>query len=297
MDMSTSVFRGLVKCELRVTSCELRVTSCELRVASCHHPLSFKKGLTIASLNINGLRGHFDELQLFLQSSGIHILALNETKLDPQYPKELTAIVGYQQWRLDRTCNGGGVSLYIRDSVKFKLRDGVPTDNLELICVEIQPPKCKSYLAVSWYRPPSDPVDSFNKMEKVLSYLDREGKEIILLGDTNCDLTKRAPYQPADNNAKHISSLYELFSLKQLIEEPTRVTLTTSSMIDHVATTSARNIIESGVHKVSMSDHYMILCVRKFEGALKKDHKVITTRSMKNFDKDAFLADVAGICW
>ena len=40
-----------------------------------HHPLSFKKGLTIASLNINGLRGHFDELQLFLQSSGIHILA------------------------------------------------------------------------------------------------------------------------------------------------------------------------------------------------------------------------------
>ena len=69
---------------------------------------------------------------------------------------------------------------------------------------------------------------------------------------------KRAPDQPADNNAIHISSLYELFSLKQLIEEPTRVTLTTSSMIDHVATTSARNIIEAGVHKVSMSDHYMI---------------------------------------
>ena len=41
----------------------------------------------------------------------------------------------------------------------------------------------------------------------------------------------------------------------------------------------------------------MVFCVRKFEGALKKDHKVITTRSMKNFDKDAFLADVAGICW
>ena len=41
----------------------------------------------------------------------------------------------------------------------------------------------------------------------------------------------------------------------------------------------------------------MVFCVRKFEGAEKKDHKVITTRSMKNFDKDAFLADVAGICW
>ena len=96
----------------------------------CHHPLGHKKGLTIASLNIYGLRGHFDELQLFLQSSGIHILALNETKHAPQYPKELTAIVSYQQERLDRTCNGCGVSLYIRDSVKFKLRDDFPTDNL-----------------------------------------------------------------------------------------------------------------------------------------------------------------------
>ena len=57
-------------------------------------------------------------------------------------------------------------------------------------------------------------MDSFNKVEKVLSYLDKEGKEIILLGDTNCDLTKRAQDQPAENNAKHISSLYELFSLK-----------------------------------------------------------------------------------
>ena len=134
-------------------------------------------------------------------------------------------------------------------------------------------------------------------MEKVLSYLDKEDKEIILLGDTNCDLTITAPDHPAGNNSKHIRSLYELFSLKQLIEEPTRVTLTSSSINDHIATTSARNIIESGVHKVSMSDHYMIFCVRKFEGALKKEHKVVTTRSMKNFDKDAFLADVAGICW
>ena len=46
-----------------------------------------------------------------------------------------------------------------------------------------------------------------------------------------------------------------------------------------------------------MSDHYMIFCVRKFEGAVKNEHKVITTRSMKNVDKDAFLADVASISW
>ena len=189
---------------------------------------------------------------------------------------------------------GGGVSLYVRDSVKFKPMDDVPIDNLELICVEIQPPKSKLCLVVSWYRPPSD---AFVNWKKVLSYLDKEDKEIILLGDANSDLTMTAPDHSSGNNSKQICSLYELFGLKQLIEEPTRATLTSSSIINHIATTSARNLIESGVHKISMSDHYMIFCVRKLKSAVKKEHKVITTRSMKNFDKDALLADVASICW
>ena len=94
-----------------------------------------------------------------------------------------------------------------------------------------------------------------------------------------------------------MTGLYELFSFKQLVEEPTRVTLTTSSIIDHVATTCARNIVEAGVHKVTMSDHYMVYCIRKFNGAVEKGHKMIKTRKMKNFDKEAFLADVSGICW
>ena len=75
--------------------------------------------MAIASLDINGLRSHLDEVQLLNRSLGIHILALNETKLDPNHPKELTSLPGYQQERLDRTSSGGGVSIYIRDSIKY----------------------------------------------------------------------------------------------------------------------------------------------------------------------------------
>ena len=243
--------------------------------------LGFKKGMAIASLNVNSLRSHLDEVQLLINNLGIHILALNETKLDPNYPKELTSVAGYQQERLDRTCNGGGVSIYIRDSIKYKHRSDVPVDDLEIICIEVEPPKSKSFLVLAWYRPPSDPVVSFDKLEKVLSFLDKEGKEIILLGDTNCDLTPKLAEQPIDNNSKHMLDLYELFSFKQLVQEPTRVTLTTSSIIDHIATTCARNIVKSGVHEVSMSDHYMVYCIRKFNGAVEKDHKVIKTQNEK----------------
>ena len=57
-----------------------------------------------------------------------------------------------------------------------------------------------------------------------------------------------------DCNSKHMLDLYELFSFKQLIEEPTRVTQNTASIIDHIATVHARNTVKSGVYEVSLSD-------------------------------------------
>ena len=40
-----------------------------------------------------------------------------------------------------------------------------------------------------------------------------------------------------------------------------------------------------------------IYCLRKLNGASRKDHKVIKTRSMKNFDATAFLTDLLQINW
>ena len=64
-----------------------------------------------------------------------------------------------------------------------------------------------------------NPIQEKVRLGKVLSYLYKEGKEIILLGDTNCDLPTKQSEQPIDT--KHMTGLYELFSFKQVIEEPT----------------------------------------------------------------------------
>ena len=55
-------------------------------------------------------------------------------------------------------------------------RVDVPSEGLELLCVEISPTKSKPLLVVAWYRPPSDPVDSCNSLEEALAFLDKEGK-------------------------------------------------------------------------------------------------------------------------
>ena len=57
------------------------------------------------------------------------------------------------------------------------------------------------------------------------------------------------------------------------------------------------NIVESGVYRVALSDHYLVYAVRKFRGGVTKQHKVIKTRQMKNFDKELFLSDLASVDW
>ena len=166
---------------------------------------------------------------------------------------------------------------------------------LEIICVEIKPLKCRPFIIVAWYRPPSDPVISFDLLEKVLSSLDSEQNEIILIGDTNCDFSDKAI--DSDYNSMHLSNVYDLFSFKQLIQEPTRENLGSRTIIDHIATNVERNIGHHGVIRVSMSDHYLVYCIRKLNGALKRDHKVITTRVMKRFSEIDFLDDVAKVPW
>ena len=58
--------------------------------------LGFREEMVIVSLNINSLPAHFDETKILFQKQSIHILALNETKIDADFPSELLKVEGYQ---------------------------------------------------------------------------------------------------------------------------------------------------------------------------------------------------------
>ncbi len=59
--------------------------------------------------------------------------------------------------------------------------------------------------------------------------LDAENVEYYLLGDLNCDLGS----PDLDSNSRSLIGITELYGLHQLISEPTRITETSSTMIDH----------------------------------------------------------------
>ena len=71
-------------------------------------------------LNISSIRNKFDALcSIFKQK--IDILLVFETKIDYTFPSAQFCVEGYSTPdRLDRTCKGGGLLLYVRDDISSK---------------------------------------------------------------------------------------------------------------------------------------------------------------------------------
>ena len=101
-----------------------------------------------------------------------------------------------------------GKSIYVRDTLKFLIRNDIPAESIELLCIEIQRLKCKTFLFVAWYRLPDDLVCTFSRFERLLSYLDKENKGRILMLDINCVLSQECGRISSDSNARHLLNLY-----------------------------------------------------------------------------------------
>ena len=76
-----------------------------------------------------------DELRVLISNSTIDILAINESKIaDSVFDNEIN-IIGYNMIRNDRNRSGGGVVLYIRDTIYFSERKDLVPEPLEMIYV------------------------------------------------------------------------------------------------------------------------------------------------------------------
>ena len=73
------------------------------------------KGLKVCFLHIRGLFKHLDELRLFSDEHNLHLISLNETKLDSDVADNELRQEGFHEiFRKDRTKDGGGVAIYAR---------------------------------------------------------------------------------------------------------------------------------------------------------------------------------------
>ena len=249
------------------------------------------RGFKIAHLNIRSLIKHIDQFRYFLKEKQFDIICLNETLLDETINDHEVNIEGYDIVRKDRNRNGGGVAIYVRSTINYMIRAEFDTESLETITVEISKPKSKPFIINCVYRPPDSTVELLNTYEKLIEKLDYENKETILIGDFNCDWTgvKLDKVKPQTNKLHEITQTYQF---KQMIDQPTRVTTNSETIIDLAFTNKPELIIHSGVIHIGISDHSLILIQRKIS-IPRPEPKLIRKRQFKHYNVSAFRSDLA----
>ena len=113
-------------------------------------------------------------------------------------------------------------------------------------------------------------------------------KDIVLTGDANCDLLFKNPKSDA------LRSFCASVNAHQLIDRPTRVTMTSRSLLDVVMVSNKDIVKTSGVLDLTISDHYLMYIVLDMK-VPKPPPTYITTRSFKNYTADQFSSDIAQV--
>ena len=96
---------------------------------------------------------------------------------------------------------------------------------------------------------------------------------------------------------KKYSDILQSFSLKQLINEPTRVTSTSSSVIDHVICNPIGRVSKSGVLDIGLSDHQFTFFMRGRLHSPCFEPVVHRFRSMKHYCKELFCIKLREVDW
>ena len=248
-------------------------------------------GLRIGSLNICSLPNKIDDLAVLLNNNKnhLHILGISESRCS----KNQELQVKQENYRAEHSfasrnynsVNRVGLVVYIHDSIDYKRRADLEHKDIECIWLKIKYANTSLLVGFIYRNGRVNQVDWSSSFAEMLDGVSSENCNYLLLGDMNLDLF---------SEQREWISLYTSFSLKQLINVPTRKTDISSTLIDHIYTSNDHIISEICVPTSGISDHFPIFCtVRpKRQRLLKNKHDTFYFRNFKRFNEQDFINDL-----
>ncbi|XP_068734542.1 uncharacterized protein [Montipora capricornis] len=216
-------------------------------------------GLKFLHQNIQSLHGKMDELNiLVLHCPNLHILAFTESLLDNSISNGEVSLPGYSIFRSDRTNRrGGGIAIYVKETLSVIRRADLAKDFVE-----------------------------------VLELANAENKETLITGDFNFDFLDAS----FSNSTKDMKRILSSFNLKQLIDKAKQITKASSTLLDLFATNSPKNVTLAKVFPSTLSDHDMLVVVRKINAG-KLPPRFIECRNFLKYDQMNFIEDLEKRSW
>ena len=252
-----------------------------------------KKGVKMVHINARSLLNKLNDIAINLDFCDI--IVITETWLMRSVPTPAITIDRFSVVRHDRdtsrTKKGGGICIYIKNTFTFTILFffGLISPDIEIIGVKVKIKHIKPCYVFCTYRPPSGNMKNFIEQVKLtLNTFDFTRSELFILGDytyNSIALTRKLK----------IKNIESKFNIKQKIDSDTRITNTTSTLLDWIYTTM-EYISNSGTIYYNVSDHLLTFLIRKKpRNVLKKI--TITGRSYVRYDKVAFQQALSQCDW
>ena len=243
-----------------------------------------QEGLKVCHININHIINKIDEISHILFSNNLDIFGVSESRLNVNNNDDEIQIPGYFAERRDSSfINHTGLCIYIKCDIRYTRRKDLESDEVESLWIELQLPGRSVFIGFI-YRNPRDMIVWEDQFCDMLDSVVSLNKEYLLLGDFNIDLMF-----PRHRWNSIISS----FNLQQLIKYPTRVTVNSCTLLDHIYVDINCSFKEICVVQCGLSDHFPVCITLGFDKVKSspKTHHEIRFRNFNNFYFNAFIAD------
>ena len=160
------------------------------------------ENFSMIHLNIRSAKKNFEKLKDFLSQTGsfFKVLCLTETWFHDRNSEsslyQLPQYTAIHQHRSPshKSGRGGGISMYIHDSLNFKSRRelDINTKNVESLSIELISKNLKNTVLSTIYRPPDGGFKAFNTFLKdVYSISLKSNKRFYATGDFNLNVTTK----------------------------------------------------------------------------------------------------------
>lgn len=187
--------------------------------------------------------------------------------------------------------SSGGVGIYVSNNLhcqKVTFDVDSSDSGCEDIWVSVSSPNHNvNYVVGTIYRHPSSNPKLFSEyLDKVLTQLNSSNKYYFILGDININLNLTS----SKITTNYLNTLNSN-GVVSIINQPTRVTPSSATTIDHILTNETRCTLTPGVIEYDITDHYptMVLVSHKQPS---KQHKPKFARCFTNFTVKKFNDDL-----
>ena len=267
--------------------------SCATYSVSNFNNSFFENGnfFSISHLNIRSLKKNYDSFKIFYEDclkTKFKIIAVSEIWCVAD--KDCYNLPGYSfEINPRRHGRGGGVGLYIHESLKYDVLNNYEISTAESLWVEVKFGKTV-YLVGVLYRPPNTKEEDFiNSLESTISSLSNKYNGCFIVGDLNIDLSIA--------KGDKLLEVFSCFNFEQLISCPTRVSKTSSSIIDHMYTNVTGKQITAGTVLTDISDHLPIFALFPTIVTPSYPSSFTMVRDYKKFQLQAFVDELKAESW